>query len=212
MNEIRNIYQDFIKAQKEFEPARKDSKNPHFRSSYASLGACIDAVKDALNNNNFSIIQVCHDCDNGVAIETILTHISGEIIRSGVLKLPASKLDAQGYGSAMTYARRYSLLAVCGIAPEDDDGNHSVKSNEKQFNKPILQQKLEKAKESQAKSLSKEELILGAEKAASMGIKELEAWWKGNLSDKDREILKNNLESLKLKAKEVDELNQDINQ
>lgn len=126
MSEIKStMYQDFINAQKEFEPAKKDSLNPHFKSKYADLSNCIDAVKEALNNNGFGLIQTSHDYDGGVAVETVLYHKSGDCIKSGVLRLPASKQDAQGYGSAMTYARRYSLLAVCGIAPEDDDANQA---------------------------------------------------------------------------------------
>ena len=56
-------------------------------------------------------------------METIFLHSSGETFSSGELYVPVSKHDAQGYGSAITYARRYSLLAACGVAPEDDDGN-----------------------------------------------------------------------------------------
>lgn len=139
------MYKDFISAQKEFEPARKQSLNPHFKSKYADLSNCVDAVKDALNNNHFALLQKTHDCDNGVAIETILLHESGESITSGILKIPASKHDAQGYGSAMSYARRYSLLAVCGIAPEDDDGNAAKpvtnKSNAIDLNESFLNKK-----------------------------------------------------------------------
>jgi hypothetical protein len=56
-------------------------------------------------------------------IETMFIHESGEMLECGILHVPANKQDAQGYGSALTYARRYSLMAACGIAPEDDDGN-----------------------------------------------------------------------------------------
>ncbi len=112
-----------VKAQKEFEPARKDATNPHFRSRYANLSACVDAVKDALNNNGISLIQNTHESDTGVIVETIFLHESGEMLSAGKLHFPASKQDAQGYMSALTYARRGQLLSACGIAPEDDDGN-----------------------------------------------------------------------------------------
>jgi hypothetical protein len=117
-----------VKAQKEFEPARKDATNPHFRSKYANLSACVDAVKDALNNNGISLIQNTHESDNGVIVETIFLHESGEMLSTGKLHFPASKQDAQGFMSALTYARRGQLLAACGIAPEDDDGNEAVKT------------------------------------------------------------------------------------
>jgi hypothetical protein len=134
-----------VKAQKEFEPARKDATNPHFRSKYANLSACVDAVKDALNNNGISLIQNTHESDNGVIVETIFLHESGEMLSAGKLHFPASKQDAQGYMSALTYARRGQLLAACGIAPEDDDGNAAVKSmpSAKQVDKPIVKPKEE---------------------------------------------------------------------
>ena len=83
----------------------------------------MEAVIDALNNNGIALIQKCHESDTGVNVETLLLHESGESLSCGVLHVPASKQDPQGYGSALTYARRYSLMAACGIAPEDDDGN-----------------------------------------------------------------------------------------
>ena len=113
----------FVKAQKEFAPALKTSTNPHFRSKYVALDGCIEAVLDALNNNGIALIQQTHDSENGIKIETILLHESGEQLSGGILHVPAPKQDPQGYGSALTYARRYSLMATCGIAPEDDDGN-----------------------------------------------------------------------------------------
>jgi hypothetical protein len=123
---VSAIAKAFVKAQKEFAPALKTSTNPHFRSKYVSLDGCIEAVLDALNNNGIALIQSTHKCDNGVKVETILIHESGEILTGGILQVPATKQDAQGYGSALTYARRYSLMATCGIAPEDDDGNAAV--------------------------------------------------------------------------------------
>lgn len=123
---VSAIAKAFVKAQKEFAPALKTSTNPHFRSKYVSLDGCIEAVLDALNNNGIALIQSTHECDNGVKVETILIHESGEILTGGILQVPATKQDAQGYGSALTYARRYSLMATCGIAPEDDDGNAAV--------------------------------------------------------------------------------------
>lgn len=118
----------FVKAQKGFAPALKQSTNPHFRSKYVDLAGCVEAVIDALNINGLALQQFSHERDGGVAIETRLIHESGEVIDCGVLFVPATKQDAQGYGSALTYARRYSLMAACGIAPEDDDGNKATKS------------------------------------------------------------------------------------
>jgi hypothetical protein len=117
----------FVKAQKAFGPALKSSTNPHFRSRYADLSACVEAVIDALNQNGIALMQQTCDSTDGVTVETVLIHESGEVITSGKLHVPAAKHDPQGYGSALTYARRYSLMAACGIAPEDDDGNAATR-------------------------------------------------------------------------------------
>lgn len=125
---MKTIASALVKAQKEFGPALKTSTNPHFRSKYADLSACIEAVIDALNNNGVFLLQANHESEDGVIVETIFIHESGEQLSAGKLHVPASKADAQGYGSALTYARRYSLLAACGLAPEDDDGEAARKS------------------------------------------------------------------------------------
>lgn len=125
---MQQIATALVKAQRAFAPALKTSTNPHFRSRYADLAACVEAVIDALNANGIALVQRTHDCDNGVAVETLLVHESGESISGGILHVPAAKQDPQGYGSALTYARRYSLMAACGIAPEDDDANAASKS------------------------------------------------------------------------------------
>jgi len=124
---MKEIAAALVKAQKEFGPALKTSTNPAFRSRYADLSACVEAVIDALNNNDIYLMQPTHECTDGVIVETIFIHSSGEQMSSGKLHVPATKHDAQGYGSALTYARRYSLMAACGIAPEDDDGNSAAK-------------------------------------------------------------------------------------
>ena len=131
---MEKIAPAFIKAKKEFSPALKDRDNAHFKSKYADLGACLDAVNEALLNNGIAIMQETFDDSTGVTVETVFIHESGETLRGGKLHVPASKQDPQGYGSALTYARRYSLQAACGIAPEDDDGNAA--SNTKASPKP----------------------------------------------------------------------------
>lgn len=120
---MKSISSAFVRAQKEFSPALKTSSNPHFKSKYADLAACVEAVLDALNNNGIALMQLTHETDSGVMVETTFIHESGEVLSGGKLHVPAPKQDPQGYGSALSYARRYSLMAACGIAPEDDDGN-----------------------------------------------------------------------------------------
>lgn len=124
---MKQIASALVKAQKAFGPALKTSVNPHFKSRYADLSACVEAVIDGLNSNGIALVQQTHECQDGVIVETMLIHESGEFLSGGKLHVPASKQDAQGYGSALSYARRYSLMACTGIAPEDDDGNAASK-------------------------------------------------------------------------------------
>ena len=120
---MKQVAAALVKAQREFGPALKTSTNPHFRTKYADLSACIEAVVDGLNNNGIFLMQLTDEHPDGIKIQTVFIHESGEQISSGWLFVPAAKADPQGFGSALTYARRYSLMAACGIAPEDDDAN-----------------------------------------------------------------------------------------
>ena len=128
------IAKAFVAAQKEFEKTGLDSKNPHFRNDYASLAACIGAVKEALNENGIALVQKTHECDKGIKIESIFLHESGQTISGGILILPAAAETPQKYGSALTYARRYSLLAACGIPPEDklDDDAEIIEAEKRE--------------------------------------------------------------------------------
>jgi hypothetical protein len=114
-------------AQAKVDGARKDSSNPFFKSKYADL-ASVTAAVQVIYEYGLSYIQRSHDRDNAAAIETIILHKSGEWMSAGIVSVPVSKADAQGYGSALTYARRYSLGAAFGIVPEDDDGNAAAKA------------------------------------------------------------------------------------
>jgi len=124
---MKNIATALVKAQKAFGPALKSSTNPHFKSRYADLSACVEAVIEGLNEAGIALIQRTSEDLSGVTVETVFIHESGEMLECGKLHVPASKQDPQGYGSALTYARRYSLMAACGIAPEDDDGNAATR-------------------------------------------------------------------------------------
>lgn len=123
MSETKQIYSAMAKAFAEFEGAKKDTTNPHFGKKYADLGSVMDAVKPALAKHGLWFFQRTIPDDKGVNVETIICHVSGEHIECGQLFVPAQRADAQGFGSALTYARRYSLQSAFGIAPEDDDGN-----------------------------------------------------------------------------------------
>jgi hypothetical protein len=121
-----HVYAAFVAAQRAFGPALKAHTNPVYRSKYADLSACIEAVIDGLHAHGFALMQATEEREGGAVVETLFLHESGERISGGKLFVPASKPDAHGVGSALTYARRYSLLAACGLAPEDDDANKAT--------------------------------------------------------------------------------------
>jgi len=105
--------------------AKKDSKNPFFKSNYADLESVWEACRDLLAENGLAVMQFPGEyIDGQMSLRTILTHSSGEWI-SQEMSLPVSKPDAQGAGSAITYMRRYALAAVVGIVQADDDGNEA---------------------------------------------------------------------------------------
>lgn len=112
-----------LNAKRTFGPALKEKTNPAFKSKYADLGSCLDAVDKPCLDAGIILYQETFEDPSGVTVETVFLHESGEVLRCGKFHVPASKQDPQGYGSALTYARRYSLMTACGIAPEDDDGN-----------------------------------------------------------------------------------------
>lgn len=114
------------KAQLSMKPAEKDATNPHFKNRYATLVSCIEACRP-LHENDIAVFQppVAHGPD-GVCVATLLVHSSGEWIR-GELYLPASKKDPQGFGSALSYARRYCLQSTVNMGADDDDANQATK-------------------------------------------------------------------------------------
>lgn len=135
---MKQISAALVKAKKEFQPALKNAVNPHLKNRYADLGACLDAVDDALLNNGIFMFQETSEDESGVTVETVFLHESGEELRCGKLHVPAPKQDPQGYGSALTYARRYSLSTACGIAAEDDDGNAGSKQAKPKQEQPLI--------------------------------------------------------------------------
>jgi len=125
-DEIGELAQALCKAQATISGARKDSKNPFFKSNYADLGSVTEAIRESFTANDLAYTQTNIPADNGITVVTTLMHKSGQWSR-GFLFLPATKLDPQQFGSAMTYARRYGLAAIAGVVQEDDDGNAASK-------------------------------------------------------------------------------------
>ena len=127
--ELGAIAKALAAAQAEMSNPGFDSKNPHFQSRFASLASVRNAVVPVLARHGISLSQDLQTVEAGVACFTILTHESGQRMSFGPLVMPVSKQDAQGVGSACTYARRYQMMAVCGVVgDDDDDGNQAVAS------------------------------------------------------------------------------------
>jgi len=114
-------------AQSQMKTPHKDATNPHFRNRYASLKSCIKAIKPALNDNGFALIQAAGKDEQGHYMQTTFEHTSGGLFTSKFY-LEREKPGMQGLGSAATYAKRYGLLGLAGIEPDedaDDDGNEA---------------------------------------------------------------------------------------
>lgn len=124
---MKNIATALLKAKRQFGPALKNKVNAGFKSKYADLSACLEAVDQPCIDAGIALYQETFEDATGVTVETVFLHESGEFLRCGKLHVPAAKQDPQGYGSALSYARRYSLMTACGIAAEDDDGQAASK-------------------------------------------------------------------------------------
>jgi len=134
--EMGEIFGALAKAQGEIKGAIKDTTNPFYKSKYADLSSVWEACREALSKNGLCVVQPLETKD-AVYVVTILGHSSGQWIkgRMPVFIAEQKKSDPQAYGLAITYARRYSLAAMAGVAPEDDDGN-AASNVETQNTKP----------------------------------------------------------------------------
>ena len=132
---IAEITKALCKAKLSFKPILKTSTNPFFKSKYAPLENVFDATNKALSDNGIVLTQFDEYRDGRVAVTTMLSHVSGEWVR-GTTELTPVKGTPQDYGSAFTYARRYSAESILGVATEDDDdGNEASKPQEKKEEK-----------------------------------------------------------------------------
>lgn len=154
---MKQIAKALVTAQKNFAPAIKSSKNPHFKNSYAPLDVCLEAVMDAFNEAGIFLMQAMHESEGGVVIETTFVHESGEVMSAGKLFVPASKNDAQGFGSALTYARRYSLMSACGISGENDDDGEGARKVKEESERKAKEDAINKQNAEDAELLSQYE-------------------------------------------------------
>lgn len=124
--DVAKLAEALSKAQGQMGAAQKDRVNPHFKSSYATLASVIDAVRKPLSDAGIAVMSTFKQASpKSVTVTTWLVHSSGAHMRSECT-VELAQANAQGLGSAITYARRYSLMALCNIAPDDDDGEAAV--------------------------------------------------------------------------------------
>ena len=131
---IGKIAAAMVKAQKEMGSASKSANNPFFKSKYADFNEVRATVMPCLNANGIAVFQTPGNDNDRITVETTLVHESGEWV-SGIVSLKPKLDDPQGAGSAITYARRYGLSAICALGSEDDDGEGAMARN-----KPIPKQ------------------------------------------------------------------------
>ena len=170
-DDINELAVALAKAQGQIEDAAKGADNPYYKSKYADLAAVRSVIREPLANNGLSIVQLPKTVDGGVEVETMLLHASGQYIKSSLF-MPAAKNDAHGVGSAITYARRYSLMSILCLATEDDDGNAAVDSIKRQ----------------PAKAAPASNVLADGALAAAKGNAALTAWW-NSLSESVRKTL-----------------------
>ncbi len=125
---INEIMTALSKAQGKIQPASKDKSNPFFKSKYADLSSVWEACRDSLSENGLAVVQTIQQKQEGLTLITTLGHSSGQWIKSE-MPIIVSKNDPQSLGSAITYYRRYSLSAIVGVAPNDDDDGEKAQSN-----------------------------------------------------------------------------------
>ena len=197
---IASLAAALAKAQSQVDPAIKDSDNPFFKSKYADVASVLDACEKALADNELAIVQFpIASTDGGAGVETIVMHSSGEWISNEYL-LPAAKVDPQGYGSAITYARRYAYEAVMRIRREDDDGNaasgHHAPPQQRQT-KPPARPASEPAQDDPLGRRAAEAIQKG-------GTKGLTRLWEQEFTQGERTAFKDRLDNAKKAAAKRD--------
>lgn len=146
--EIKDLVSALAKAQGIMKPAVFNKVNPHFKSRYADFASCMDACRAPLSDHGIAVIQSCETVNDKLNLVTMLAHISGQWMKSE-FPIVSSKMDSQGIGSAMTYAKRYSLCGMVGIVADedaDDDGEAAMgrpKKEDAKENEKNLQRLLE---------------------------------------------------------------------
>lgn len=130
---MSKLIEALLQVQKELDHAKAAATNPHFKSQYVKFEDLWDYAKEALNSHDIMIQQVSHECDVGACIETVL-YGHGDSLSTGKMIVRADKPTAQAFGSAVTYAKRYSLSMALGIgADKDDDANNATSGSKRSW-------------------------------------------------------------------------------
>lgn len=114
------MQEKLLKIQKEVPAIKKDSQNPHFKNKYFDINTLLEVVLPILNKHEVVLTQGLTHIEGKIALATKLSCKEGEV--AYVVPLPECA-DAQKYGSAITYFRRYAIVSLLALEAEDDDGN-----------------------------------------------------------------------------------------
>jgi hypothetical protein len=183
---IGKISEALAKAQAELTNPPKNKENPHFKSKYVDLSDGLDCVRKVLSKNHIAFVQSTTIVDGMIVMHTRLMHISGEWLES---IYPVSGLDKhQAMGSAMTYARRYSLFAMVGIAGEDDDDGNTASDTVAKKPAPKI---VQMPKQEMEPGFSEEESetvynVMTAVLSEAKSLEDLREWATQNQSNKNR--------------------------
>ena len=123
--DVKELVTALSKAQGQMKPAVFNKVNPHFKNRYADFKSCMDACRSPLSDNGLSVMQYCDTVNDKLVLVTMLSHSSGQWIKS-YFPLNPKNMDSQSIGSALSYAKRYSLCAKLGIVSDDDDDDAEI--------------------------------------------------------------------------------------
>jgi len=200
-DQINKLAAALSKAQAIIESASKSAKNPFYKSQYADLPAVWESCRKALTDNGLSVTQLTDTSENGIVLESVLMHASGQWISCHYPIKPV-KDDPQGLGSALTYARRYSLMSLVGIVAdnEDDDGNAASNRDPNSVSGMMR----EGVSSTEANLSRLEHLKKEGREAAEGGMGVLGIWWKRQLPSDQKNLLKFKDETLKKIAEDAE--------
>lgn len=148
-DEIGELAGALAEAQAELSPAVKNAQNPHLKNRYADIAAVYEAIRETLPKHGLAVSQMVLPHENKARVRTLLMHKSGQWIASECLMPIDGRGGPQGMGSAITYARRYSLSAIVGVVSEDDDDAEAAQGYQQGRPRQQYQQQRQQAQATQ---------------------------------------------------------------